>query len=76
MRHLVEFLIIHLVNHPDAVGVAQQQKAGTVILEITAHPDDIGRIIGHKGKRIKAIRKICSIWGIKNNNRVRINVIG
>ena len=71
-----EFLVKNIVKEPDMVKV--QSFGGdeeATILEIIVHENDLGTIIGKKGKMVNAIRTMVQAYaylkGIKN---VKINV--
>lgn len=73
MKHLLEFLFIHLVAHPDEVKITQEKNdLGEDVYYITVHPDDVGQIIGKQGHRIKAIRKIAQIKAAQDSSRFKI----
>jgi hypothetical protein len=60
LKELVELLAKSLVDHTDEVYVRKEESANSILLEITVHKDDIGKIIGRKGRVIKAIRTL--VW--------------
>jgi len=72
MKNLLEFIIIHLVEHPEDVKIEEAQDAQGSIYTITVHPEDIGRIIGKGGSVIHSIRNICRIRAIKEGIRAKI----
>ena len=75
MRNLLEFLLIHLVDFPDAVSVTEEEiSPKTYTYTITVHPDDMGRVIGKNGAVIDAIRKVAKIRAVKEGVRATINL--
>jgi predicted RNA-binding protein YlqC (UPF0109 family) len=72
MKNLLEFIIIHLVEHPEEVKIEEEQDAQGVVFTITVHPEDIGRIIGKGGSVIHSIRNISRIRAIKEGIRAKI----
>ena len=74
MKNLLEFLLIHLVNHPDAVGIEQVETDREVVFTLHVHPEDMGRVIGKNGAIIDAIRKIAKIRAVKEGIRARIEL--
>ncbi len=74
MQHFIEFLLVHLVKHPEDLSVTESEQNGKKIYIVTAHQDDIGRIIGHKGKTIKAVRRVASILATDLNERFQIEI--
>lgn len=74
MKHLLEYIIVHLVTHPADVSIEEVEGEYKTTYLIHAHEDDIGRIIGQGGKTIKAIRKIAQIYAAKQDLRFRLDI--
>lgn len=72
MKNLLEFIIIHLVEHPEDVKIDEAQDEQGSVYTITVHSEDIGRIIGKGGSVIHSIRNICRIRAIKEGIRAKI----
>lgn len=67
MKNLLEFILIHLVDHPEDVKVEEvQQEHGTDYI-LHVHPEDMGKVIGKKGSLINSIRNIAKIRAAKEN---------
>ncbi|NLW59107.1 MAG: KH domain-containing protein [Firmicutes bacterium] len=60
MKELVELLAKSLVDHVDDVHVRREETDNTILLEISVNKEDLGKIIGRKGRVIKAIRTL--VW--------------
>jgi predicted RNA-binding protein YlqC (UPF0109 family) len=60
LKELVELLAKSLVDHVDDVHVRREETDNTILLEITVNKEDLGKIIGRKGRVIKAIRTL--VW--------------
>ncbi len=56
----MELLAKSLVDHVDDVHVRREETDNTILLEITVNKEDLGKIIGRKGRVIKAIRTL--VW--------------
>lgn len=65
MKNLLEFLLIHLVDHPEDVVIEETEDDRGLVFVLHVHPDDIGRVIGKGGSVIQAIRQIAKIRAIK-----------
>lgn len=74
MKNLLEFIIIHLVEHPEDVKIEEAQDEQGFVFTITVHPEDVGRIIGKGGSVIHSIRNISRIRAIKEGIRAKIIV--
>ena len=47
-----------IVDDPDAVKVSMTETEGTILLELSVAPDDMGMVIGRHGRIAKAIRTV------------------
>jgi hypothetical protein len=74
MKNLLEFLLIHLVNHPEDVVVEETQLDTHFEYTLHVNQEDMGRIIGKQGSVIDAIRKIARVRAMKENIRISVNV--
>lgn len=76
MRNLLEFILLHLVQNPDAVEVEEIQLEEENNWEyiIRVHPEDVGRVIGRQGSTIQAIRTLAKVRAMQDGTRVRISV--
>ena len=75
MKQLVEYIAKALVDYPEQVDVQQVEGEHTVILEIRVAPDDMGKIIGKKGRIAKAIRTVVGAAALKDNKRIMVEII-
>ncbi len=55
---VLDYLVSSLVDDPDAVRVDQLEQRGRVRLEVRVGPDDMGRVIGKRGRVANAIRTV------------------
>lgn len=71
-----ENLVKSIVQQPDMVKVQQfEGDEETVLLEVIVHSDDMGAVIGRKGKMASSIRTLVQAYAYINNlNRVNINI--
>lgn len=74
MKNLLEFILIHIVNHPEDVVVEEEQDEHKVTLTIHVNPEDIGRVIGKGGSVIHSLRNICKIRAIKEGIHAEITI--
>lgn len=74
MKDLLEFIVKSIVDHPDQVKIKEEKEEGTIILKLNLAPEDMGRVIGKKGKIIKAIRTLVRIPAIKQGIRVNLDL--
>ena len=75
MRELVEFLARSLVEDPDAVSVEEVEENGDLVLEITVADDDLGRVIGRRGRIANALRTIAKAAATRSDRRVIVEIL-
>lgn len=57
-RNFVEFVVKSLVDAPETVKVDSNDEEGGMVIEIRCRQEEIGRVIGKRGKTISAIRAL------------------
>jgi predicted RNA-binding protein YlqC (UPF0109 family) len=71
----LEGVIKAIVDNHDDVQIERRVDEQGVLLSLTVHRDDMGKIIGKEGSTAKAIRTILRIVGMKNNRRVNLKIL-
>ena len=66
---LVEFMARSVVDEPDEVRVEQEEDEGYIIYQLHVAEDDVGKVIGRRGRVAKAMRTLLKVAAIKNNER-------
>lgn len=75
MIDLINFILAAIVDHPADIKVEERSMGESMFnYTITAHPDDMGKVIGKEGKIIQAIRNVTKILAIKEGNQVRVEL--
>ena len=75
MKDLLLAIAKQMVDHPEQVTVKEIEGASTVVLELSVAKQDLGKVIGQKGKNITAIRTLTSAAGAKHRKRVIVEVV-
>ncbi len=74
-KEFVEYVVKALVGHPDEVQVKRSVDDMGVLLELTVHPEDMGKVIGKAGATAKSIRTLLRVLGSRNDARVNLKII-
>lgn len=74
MKDLLNFIVTSLVTKPASVSIDEQTQDGTVNLNLTVDPSDMGLIIGKSGQTIRAIRRLLTVRAIAENVRVNLQL--
>ncbi len=75
MKELVETLVKALVKNPDAVTVTIVRKGNLEIYQVKVDPDDMGKVIGRKGRIANAIRTVVKAGALRENLKVAVDII-
>ncbi|MEJ2052115.1 MAG: KH domain-containing protein [Calditrichota bacterium] len=76
MKDFLEFIIKQLVDKTEEVRVAEVKGAHLTIYELHVAKQDIGKVIGKKGKTIFAIRTLLSaVSAAKEGNRSILEIL-
>lgn len=63
-----------IVEHPDSVRVEESVEDGTLVLEMSVHEDDYGRVIGREGRTAHALRTIVKA-AATDDRRIFVDII-
>ncbi len=74
-KELIEYLARKLVDDPDGVNVNMIEGEKSMILELKVSQDDIGKIIGKRGRIAHALRTILFASSMKSGRRVVLEII-
>ncbi|MEE8640214.1 MAG: KH domain-containing protein [bacterium] len=75
MKDLIEYIAKNLVEKPEAVVVHEVAGEKTTIIEVSVDREDIGRIIGKKGRTARALRTILNAAAMKQNKRASLEIL-
>ncbi len=75
MKELLKTIARELVNDPEKVSVKQIDQGGTTVLELSVAPEDMGKVIGKKGKRAQAIRAVIKAKATRDGRRVIVDIV-
>lgn len=74
MKELIEFIVKAIVDKPESVKVTQTEGSTTDIIDIVVDKDDLGKVIGKKGKTAQSIRTIAYSCSFKTGKRYTIDI--
>jgi predicted RNA-binding protein YlqC (UPF0109 family) len=74
-RAVVEHVTRNLAEDPDAIEVdVEERRSGDVALLVHANPDDMGRLIGRRGRVIQALRQLVRAAGSADGVRASVDI--
>lgn len=74
LENFVDYVVRALVDFPDEVRVTSETGEDSSIIKIDCKKEDIGKIVGKKGKTIMAIRALVSGAAGRLQKKVSVEV--
>jgi len=74
-RAALEHVVAALVDHPDAIEVEEVEDDQGVVLELRVHPEDVGKVIGKRGRTAKALRTLVRAAGALDDEDVTVEIL-
>lgn len=71
----LEFIAKSLAEDPNAVSVEVNERQGKVILSLSVGPNDMGRIIGRRGRTAQAIRALVGAAGARDGVTTSVDIV-
>ena len=75
LEGFVDFVVKALVDYPDEVNVTTVENGEGASIQIRCRKEDIGKIVGKRGKTIMAIRSLVSGAAGRQRKRVSVDVL-
>jgi predicted RNA-binding protein YlqC (UPF0109 family) len=69
---VLDLLVTSLVDDPEAVRIDPIEQRGKVRLEVRVGPDDMGRVIGKRGRVANAIRTVVRAAAVRDGVEVDV----
>lgn len=74
-QQFIEYVVTNIVDHPEEVKLERTVDDRGVLLTLSVHPDDMGKIIGKAGGTAKAIRTLLRVLGAKDDERYNLKIV-
>jgi len=76
MKEFIEFIAKYLVDDPDAVVVEETiDEDRKVNLTLRVKKEDVGKVIGKKGKTVIAMRTLLTAIAAKEDKRAMLEIL-
>ena len=75
LREFVENITRWLVDNPSQVRVTELDAENIVMYELHVAPDDVGRVIGKKGRTANALRTVLRAVAGRKRKRVSLEIV-
>jgi len=76
VKELLEYMVKELVDNPDDVQIAEEEEGDkTVIFKLKVAENDLGKVIGKKGRTANAIRVIMRAASAKRGKSSIVKIV-
>ena len=75
LESFVEYVVKTLVDKPEEVKITTVEKDEGAVIQVSCCKEDIGKIVGKRGKTIMAIRSLVSGAAGRQRKRVSVDVM-
>lgn len=72
---VLDYIAKALVDNPEEVKISEADDDGEVVLELRVHPDDMGKIIGKRGRTAKAIRTMVKAAATREGDPASVEIV-
>ncbi len=74
-RAVLEYLAKAIVDDPESVAVEVEEGRSNVSLRLNVSPDDMGRVIGRRGRTAQAIRTVVRAAAAREGMDVHVDIV-
>ena len=73
---VLTYLAKSLVDHPEDVSVTTvEEEDGELVLELRVNPEDMGKVIGKRGRTAKAIRTMVKAAATRDGTSATVEIV-
>lgn len=74
-KAVLEYVARNIVDEPDEVFVEVEEKGDHVTFRLHVAPDDLGKVIGRRGRVAQAIRQVVRAAGANEDVRTTVDIV-
>ena len=75
MKEILHDIVAGIIGEDSEINITEKEKDGMIILELSVAKEDMGKVIGRKGRIAKAIRTVVKACANKDNKKVSVEII-
>ncbi len=75
MKELIEYIAKSVVDHPEDVRVEEEWRGrNRVVIRLTVHENDMGRVIGRGGRVAQTMRQLLKVAAARRQARASLEI--
>jgi predicted RNA-binding protein YlqC (UPF0109 family) len=71
---VLEYVARHIVDDPDAIRIEVEERRRGIELHLNVAPDDMGKVIGRRGRVAQALRTVVRAAGAREGVEVNVAI--
>lgn len=75
MKEILYDIVAGIIGEEAKIEINEKEKDGIIVLELSVGKEDMGKVIGRKGKIAKAIRTVVKACANRENKKVMVEII-
>jgi uncharacterized protein len=72
---VLRYLARSLSNDPESVAIDVDERRGGLRLSLHVAPEDMGRVIGRRGRTAQAIRTLVNVAGTRDGTQASVDIV-
>ena len=72
---VLAYIVAELVDHPYDIEIEEVEDDQGVVLELRVNPEDVGKVIGKRGRTAKALRALVRAAGALEDEDVTVEIL-
>ncbi len=75
MKEFLEYIVTHLVDHPEQIVIVEEHHNATVSLRLSVGEGEVGKVIGRSGRTAQALRVLLSAVAARQGKRALLEIV-
>ena len=75
MKEILHDIVAAIIGEEAKINIIEKEKNGMIILELNVDKEDMGKVIGRKGKIARAIRTVVKACANRENKKVTVEIL-
>jgi predicted RNA-binding protein YlqC (UPF0109 family) len=75
MKEFIEFVAKQLVDYPENVQIETEEREGKVVIRLKVSADEVGKVIGRRGRTAQALRALLAAVAGKEGKRAVLEIL-
>jgi len=75
MKEFLETIVKYIVEDHEKVNIEEVEGDGISVLKLQVAKEEVGKVIGRKGRTADAIRRLLNAVSAKKNKRIVLEIL-